>query len=96
MKHTPGPWEVDLETGEISAGGAILGIVYGAVDYPCCEEDVDKECKANARLIAAAPKLLKVCKAALEKCSFPVRAALVKEQLQIVIKEAEEQADEKR
>lgn len=59
-KHTPGPWRV--EDGELLAGGdsgaVVLGSIHGADDYPCCEEDIDAECKANARLIAAAPDLL--------------------------------------
>ncbi len=61
-KHTPGPWEVDLETGEINAQGAVLGTIYGADDFPCCDEDIDEEYKANARLIAATPDLLAACK----------------------------------
>ena len=61
MKHTPGPWEVDKETGEITANLSVLGIIYGADDFPCCEEDIDEEYKANARLIAAAPDLLEAC-----------------------------------
>ncbi len=64
-KHTPGPWKVDLETGEIEAQGAVLGTIYGADDYPCCEEDVSEECRANARLIAAAPEMLDALKACL-------------------------------
>jgi len=64
-KHTPGPWEVDLETGEINGGCAVLGAVYGGDDFPCSEEDMSEECKANARLIAAAPDLLKACKGVL-------------------------------
>ena len=61
-KHTPGPWEVDLETGEINASGAVLGTVHRGDDFPCCEEDISEECKANAQLIAAAPDLFAACK----------------------------------
>jgi hypothetical protein len=57
--HTPGPWEVNLETGEITANGpVVLGTIYGADDFPCNENDITEECNANARLIAAAPELL--------------------------------------
>ena len=64
-KHTPGPWKVDLETGEITAAGFILGTIYGADDFPCYEEDKEDfsaECKANARAIEAVPDLLAACK----------------------------------
>jgi hypothetical protein len=60
-KFTPGPWKV--EDGELVAEmptcGAmcVLGQIYGADDYPCRDDDIDAECKANARLIAAAPDL---------------------------------------
>lgn len=65
-KHTPGPWSVDLETGQIDAadGQATIGTIYGADDYPCLDDDDEGvqtyhgECRANARLIAAAPDLL--------------------------------------
>ena len=58
MPHTPGPWKVI--DGEIIAESAVLGMVYGADDYPCCPEtdDITDECKANARLIEKAPTLL--------------------------------------
>jgi hypothetical protein len=59
-QHTLGPWKVDLESGEIEAQGFILGTIYGANDYPCCEDDIFEECRANASLIAAAPDLLEV------------------------------------
>ncbi len=72
IQHTPGPWNVDLETGEIVAGKdkdfAVLGTIYGADDFPCSEDDISAECKANAHLIAAAPELLEAAKKALEDC----------------------------
>jgi hypothetical protein len=56
-KFTPGLWRI--EDGEVIADGpdgpAILGHVYGVGDFPCLDDDIDEECKANARLIAAAP-----------------------------------------
>ena len=75
MKHTPGKWSVDLETGQINAvnGEVTIGTVYGVDDYPCVYfEGVDdegvqewvRECKANALLIAAAPEMYD----ALERC----------------------------
>ncbi len=61
-KHTPAPWNVDLDTGEIISGGnggfAVIGTIYGADNFPCNEKDVEEECKANASLIASAPELL--------------------------------------
>jgi hypothetical protein len=50
-----------IATGPDGNGAAVLGQVYGAEDYPCNEEDIDDECAANARLIAAAPDLLGRC-----------------------------------
>jgi hypothetical protein len=61
--NTSGPWTI--ENGEIVADGVVLGTVYGADDYPCCDEDIDAECYANAALIAAAPELKHACLAAL-------------------------------
>ena len=58
-KHTPGPWT--HEDGEIIASGVVIAQVMGADDMPCCEEDIDAECKANASLIASSPDLLKAC-----------------------------------
>jgi hypothetical protein len=59
-KHTPGPWEAnqwyDEETGvsgwSFSAGGYLLPL-------SALETDDPEEAEANARLIAAAPELLK-------------------------------------
>lgn len=63
-EHTPGPWEVD-DCGNICGQGAALAQVFGAEDFPCIPEedydDVNLECAANARLIAAAPDLLAAC-----------------------------------
>lgn len=57
--HTPGPWQVD--DGEITASGFVLGLVYGTDDCPCSEDETREECQANAHLIAAAPQLLQAC-----------------------------------
>lgn len=63
--HTPGPWEVDPDTGEIVAQDRVaIGVVYGA------DGDLDlenrREGNANAALIVAAPDLLAACKAFFE------------------------------
>jgi hypothetical protein len=64
-KHTPAPWRV--EEGEITAadGQTVIGQLYGADDFPCLDDvdrdGVDEESHANARLIAAAPDLLRAC-----------------------------------
>jgi len=55
--HTPGPWHVG-EDGDVFCDGACIAKVCGAPEG--IEED-----KANAYLIAAAPRLLKAAGAAL-------------------------------
>ena len=44
-KHTPGPWSVDLETGQIDAanGQVTIGRIYGSDDYPCLDLGDDDE-----------------------------------------------------
>ncbi len=60
-KHTPGPWEFELENGEggewYSFNGPVLS--WGWNDYAAGEQ-----AKADASLIAAAPDLLEACKSA--------------------------------
>lgn len=77
MPHTPGPWE--NEDGEITARGAVVANVYQADDFPCLDDAdrpaAEEECKANARLIAAAPDLLEACRSAL----VPVKEAWAKQ-----------------
>ena len=55
-EHLPGPWEYDPEYKQILSG------IYLVANMP---DGMDTE--ANARLIAAAPELLEVCKWA---CNF--------------------------
>ena len=63
-QHTPGPWVVDGE--DVIERTGFLGGVYiaqngnGRVAEAFCNCLVveDEECRANARLIAAAPELL--------------------------------------
>lgn len=58
-KHTEGPWVIEngelIAVGPSGKGAAVLGEIYGADEYPCTEEDIDEECKANGFLVAAAP-----------------------------------------
>lgn len=59
-KHTPGPWEVNLDTAEIWCGELLIGEAYTGESF----EDGDgpqismDECQANARLMTASPDLL--------------------------------------
>lgn len=73
--HTPGPWAIetdhddDIEDtvlihGAADAPGLVpVALVYTADAFPCVDDedraDFESECNANARLIAAAPDLLK-------------------------------------
>lgn len=68
-KHTPGPWKLDEDDGMIHAvGGAAIAHVYGPDEFPCLdpeEDDIEAiraEQEANARLIAAVPRLLELLK----------------------------------
>jgi hypothetical protein len=66
MIYTRGTWEVDHETGEIVVNGSmILGQIYGADQYPCCEENIDAECKGNANLVAGCPDMYEALKFAM-------------------------------
>lgn len=59
--HSPGPWEVRFfrsKSHRIDAPGwNELAVVYGNED-----DDLDRQGRANARLIAAAPELLAVAR----------------------------------
>lgn len=77
-KHTPGPWEVDLDplveagVGSITASkGAICRIFDYAWEQSIPEGASAEEVRANAHLIAAAPDLYK----ALEKAASEIGAA---------------------
>jgi hypothetical protein len=65
MKHTPGPWEAVgtvVQTVRTADGGGFL-----VADCPNIEVGTPMPDRlANARLIAAAPELLAVCKELLE------------------------------
>ncbi len=72
MKHTPGPWEVEIDDDGIEAStiraesGDIIASVYGASDFACLESNerqmVAEAQVANAFLIGAAPKMLAALK----------------------------------
>jgi hypothetical protein len=71
MSHTPGPWVLDGDN--IIERTGFLGGVYiahkdsgrVAETFVNCRVTAASECRANARLIAAAPELLEACKDAL-------------------------------
>lgn len=60
IRPTPGPWEFDGES-DVSAHAQCIAQVFRASDFPCVNEqeqaEIDAECLANGRLIAAAPQL---------------------------------------
>lgn len=63
--HTPGPWQVEQVTG--GRYGTFLCITRGRgtdsiVQIHWHNRPINEEDKANARLIAAAPKLLEACR----------------------------------
>jgi hypothetical protein len=68
MSHTPGPWVLDGD--DIIERTGFLGGVYVAHKdsgrvaeaFVNCRVTTDDECRANARLIAAAPDLLNALK----------------------------------
>lgn len=67
MSHTPGPWVIDAETGSRrrNAPPTILMVVAERGGMPGLivnQGAVEQRDWANARLIAAAPELLKACK----------------------------------
>lgn len=76
-KPTPGPWKFDEESEQIrgpvtkDAPDGIISIasVFGLGDFsPHCidgkEDEVERECNANGRLLGEAPNLLKALKRA--------------------------------
>ena len=77
-KHTPGPWTVlpeELDRDYIRIRGTVLGGRYKIANvlHPSgrnLSKELQKreaeETRANARLIAAAPKLLEACEALLD------------------------------
>lgn len=89
-KHTPGPWEQNVEL----VGGRVNHQIIGnhqiiADVYP--SQPSQTELMANARLIAAAPELLEVCKFAYNELSGtprPEMLLMLREQLKQAIAKA--------
>ena len=85
MKHTPGPWWIDLDTfGVKRVWARVDGSTY---DVACTEGDgslLRETREADARLIAAAPDLLEACKFVIEDLAIGtegyslVKAAIAK------------------
>lgn len=77
--HTPGTWFVDADEPEHTVSsdhGQIICRALVADDFPCLEEGTEDhmnaEALANARLIAAAPKMIAALHDAYE-CDLPER-----------------------
>lgn len=60
-KHTPGPWEIEEDENDY---------LVGPPDTLVCLVDRHNQPKADARLIAAAPELLKACRVAEQMASI--------------------------
>ena len=61
--HTPGPWEIDLESVGIELPGHVpisskFHTWFAQVVWKMDDDERSPRCEANARLIAAAPELL--------------------------------------
>lgn len=74
-KHTPGPWETEEEV--FNAYENMTGIYVRHVEsgricqtFANCLVNTDEACRANARLIAAAPDLLEALTACVEALAF--------------------------
>lgn len=90
MSHTPGPWKANGNCVDTGRGAAPVACAYDPDDH----NHVNEICKANARLIAAAPDLLAACKAAepyVFNCPFE-NALTVHAMLEAAIAKAEGQA----
>lgn len=75
--HTPGSWEIDATSG--TGGFEIWGGPIDSGAPQICSDDGDinriEECKANARLIIAAPDLLAAAKKIEEAEAFHLACA---------------------
>ena len=73
-KHTPGPWHYEHPALSFSIHAAAIHVadVFAKVSGGTSDKYVlEEEADANARLIAAAPDLLKACEAALAEIESP-------------------------
>ena|ERR1035437_4123076 len=90
-KHTPGQWAFELDDDGITDIRAVIYVEEKRKKFPgrieIAQVESQPQVKANARLIAAAPDLLVVCKevykfvggdAANPAIGRPLRAAIVK------------------
>ncbi len=64
-KHTPGPWWIDDDSFIASGNGETYKTI---ADPHCSDMDIDERME-NARLIAAAPKLLETLNKVIEQLS---------------------------
>lgn len=55
MSHTPGPWSIECADIVSPATGDVIAQVIGGEGTRYLDDEVNAECAANARLIAAAP-----------------------------------------
>ncbi len=99
MKHTPGPWEVGLDT---LGSPVVVARKYAVATLSWCgfnmggwhkggpnAEAKRIEISANARLVAAAPELLEALKALLDDAPFsmnPESAAIHQQAVDVIAK----------
>lgn len=55
ISHTPGPWSIEVADVVSPTTGDVIAQVIGGEGTRYLDDDVNAECVANARLIAAAP-----------------------------------------
>ena len=98
LKHTPGPW-TEL-TGTISGpNGDEIAEVVGGDGGRYLDDDVNAECAANSRLIAAAPEILELLYLALpyveegEQFNHPRKKSLSRDIRNILASLGDETAD---
>ena len=63
-KHTPGPWNWNLNTHDLEYHYATINNANGGVAVVTGFVNYAEKATANAKLIAAAPQLLEACKEA--------------------------------
>lgn len=79
-KYTPGLWTVESDEGTIVRdcdGGAVCQLKYLRGRYGLNGRRTDEEVSANARLIAAAPELLKALKKSAEGWSNAIELDII-------------------